>query len=374
MFWEFYHQMYLVKECRLHVMSDCIQNVFKNGGHQRRKRRAGWDRAEREKASSHLGDIRSVLCEQSRPTGEQSWSLELGYYRLVGPCVWKCTCRRAGLWLWRLTGGGGEEDFGPPVCQLSVSLRPVFHSCSFLTLFLCVSAHCENTSITHVSPLIFYLLLSSFFLFAVSFFLFSSDHHHYTSASPHVVLHSSPPPSFKCWWAAEQYPGGHGDRQPPPCGLFLPLSVDPLLLGSPHSINRTHTGLITSARCAPLASIMGDTLETWEHAWRQDTWGNLWLNPQRNSIKVPEWPHRLNLPPYEWWKKHVNMYKQTGLSKYIAMQVLNHYKQVMMANLILYLFSFFLLLNYGTHIHTWNTICSYIFHKSSLFLFKEHWQ
>lgn len=49
--------------------------------------------------------------------------------------------------------------------------------------------------------------------------------------SPHVVLHSSPP-SFKCWWAAEQYPGGHGDRQPPPCGLFLLLSLDLLLLGS----------------------------------------------------------------------------------------------------------------------------------------------
>ena len=43
------------------------------------------------------------------------------------------------------------------------------------------------------------------------------------SSRPHVVLHSTPP-SFKCWWAAEQYPGGHGDRQPPPCGLFLLLS------------------------------------------------------------------------------------------------------------------------------------------------------
>lgn len=155
----------------LHVMSDCIQCFFKNGGHQRRKRRAGWDRAEREKASSHLGDIRSVLCEQSRPTGEQSWSLELGYYRLVGPCVWKCTCRRAGLWLWRLTVGGGGF-FGLPVCQLSVCLRPAFLSGSFLTLFLRVFARCEHIYHTHSSFLSSFTSpspLSSDLLFPFSF-------------------------------------------------------------------------------------------------------------------------------------------------------------------------------------------------------------
>lgn len=61
---------------------------------------------ERERVASHLGDIRSLVCEQSLPAGEQSRSLGLRYYKLVGPCVWKCTCCRAGLWLRRDTGGG----------------------------------------------------------------------------------------------------------------------------------------------------------------------------------------------------------------------------------------------------------------------------
>lgn len=183
--------------------------------------------------ASHLGDIRSLGCEQSRPAGEQSRSLELRYYRLVGPSAWKCTCRRAGLRLRGDTGGGGGL-FWRPVC-LSVSCQFVCIGFTAFThtrsLFLFCSPH-THVCLLLVFSVIFYLVSRLFFLFAVSFFLFSSDHHHYAaSSSPRVVLHSSPP-SFKWWWAAEQYPGGHGDRQPPPCGLFLLLSLVLLLLGS----------------------------------------------------------------------------------------------------------------------------------------------
>ncbi|KAK5851973.1 hypothetical protein PBY51_023483 [Eleginops maclovinus] len=69
------------------------------------------------------------------------------------------------------------------------------------------------------------------------------------------------PRSFKCWWAAEQYPGGHGDRQPPPCGLFLLLFLVLLLLGS-YTLLTAHTGLITAAQRSVLASILRETLET----------------------------------------------------------------------------------------------------------------
>lgn len=37
------------------------------------------DQPKTESAASHLGDIRSVVCEQSHPAGEQSRSLELRY-------------------------------------------------------------------------------------------------------------------------------------------------------------------------------------------------------------------------------------------------------------------------------------------------------
>lgn len=124
------------------------------------------------------------------------------------------------------------------VC-LSVSCQFV---CNSLTLFththllsLCVSSH-MLVFLLHVFSIIFYIVsLSGFFLFAVSFSLFSSEPPSVCSVllpvSAHAVLHSSSP-SFKCWWAVEQYPGGHGDRQPPPCGLFLLLSLIRLLLGS----------------------------------------------------------------------------------------------------------------------------------------------
>lgn len=195
----------------------------------------GLDRVEREKASSHLGDIRSVLCEQRLPAGEQSRSLELRYYRLPGPSAWKCTCRRAGLGSRRDTGGGGWASlfffFLWSVC-LCVSCHSVcssprrVHSLS-PPLVTCSHAYSSLVCLLyHLSPRLSLLLPICCFLFPVL-------HHHCSpsSSSPHVVLHSSPP-SFKRWWAAEQYPGGHGDRQPPPCALFLPLSLVLLPLGS----------------------------------------------------------------------------------------------------------------------------------------------
>lgn len=151
-------------------------------------------------------------CEQSSPTGEQSRSLELGYYRLVGPCVWKCTCCRAGLQLWR-DSGGGVGFFG----SLSVSCQSVWdlhstHSYDSL-LFNISECFCSPLKHLHVFSLILYLPFhSSYLLFRLLTTIIM------LSPPPHTS--SFTPPSFKHWWAAEQYPGGHGDRQPPPsCSL-----------------------------------------------------------------------------------------------------------------------------------------------------------
>lgn len=90
----------------------------------------------------------------------------------------------------------------------------------YLLSFLSVSFMSSVSSMTS----------SDFFLFAVSH---SSDRRHQGSFSfpSSSVLHSSPP-SFKCWRAAEQCPGGHGDRQPPPLGHFLLLSRCLQFIGS----------------------------------------------------------------------------------------------------------------------------------------------
>lgn len=127
---------------------------------------------ERERVASHLGDIRSLVCEQSRPAGEQSRSLELRYYKLVGPSVWKCTCCRAGLQLRRDIGGG--VGFFLAVFLSAVNLSE-FNSQVFTNthlLFMYLSAHLKHTLLPVLS-IVFYLSLW-FFLFAVSFFLFSS--------------------------------------------------------------------------------------------------------------------------------------------------------------------------------------------------------
>lgn len=96
----------------------------------------GLNQEQSESAASHLGSIRFLDCEQSRPAGEQSRSLEQRYYRLVGPSVWKCTCRRAGLQLRRDTGGG-VGFYG----SLSVSCQFVTYSIYSHSYCSCLSAH-----------------------------------------------------------------------------------------------------------------------------------------------------------------------------------------------------------------------------------------
>lgn len=122
-----------------------------------------------------------------------------------------------------------------PVSQLSVCLNSPQSSCQ--DTFICHVYFCSPQ--THSSACVFYhLLLICCFLFPTLLGP-PSLHSVLLSTSPRVVVYSSPP-SFKCWWAGEQYPGGHGDRQPPPCGLFLLLSLVLLL----QSINHTYIGLI----------------------------------------------------------------------------------------------------------------------------------
>lgn len=49
------------------------------------------------RVTRQCGDVRSAVCEQSRPAGEQSQSLARRYYKRLGSSVWTCTCWRAGL-------------------------------------------------------------------------------------------------------------------------------------------------------------------------------------------------------------------------------------------------------------------------------------
>lgn len=155
------------------AVSDNIPNIFKNGGHQRRKRSLWSERAEREKAASHLGDIRSLGREQSRPTGEQSRSLELRYHRLVGPSVWKCTCRRAGLQLRRDIGGAGWAYWA--VCLSAVTLSeiciPLILSTPTHLLLLYVFDYLEHTAhlFYHLLPRLPLLLPICCFLFPFLF-------------------------------------------------------------------------------------------------------------------------------------------------------------------------------------------------------------
>lgn len=113
---------------------------------------------ERERVASHLGDIRSLVCEQSHPAGEQSRSLGLRYYKLVGPCVWKCTCCRAGLWL-RRAAGGGVGLF----CLSAVNLSE-FNS------YIFTNTHLLYFSV-HLTHALLHVLLSSFTSFFSSSYL-----------------------------------------------------------------------------------------------------------------------------------------------------------------------------------------------------------
>lgn len=207
--------------------------------------------------TSHFGDIRSAVCEQSRPAGEQSRSLELRYYKPVGPCVWKCTCCGAGV-RYRRDVGGAEWDI-LAVCQSPVSRQVLFNKKKNVHSSCIFSAH---LTLLRSFRLIFYFS-RRVFLFAVSSVPVStvapSPHSVLLPTSPHVILYSSPP-SLKCRWAAEQYPGGHGDRQPPPGALFLPLSPALLLLGSCTLLSAHILASSPLHFCSALASIMGETL------------------------------------------------------------------------------------------------------------------
>lgn len=64
-----------------------------------------------------------------------------------------------------------------------------------------------------------------------------------------------------------------------------------------HSITRAHTGLIPAVLNLALASIMGETLGTWIHASKQDTWGKFVIEEMNNS----SWPTchiRITASPY----------------------------------------------------------------------------
>lgn len=192
--------------------------------------RVGWDHRNGEKASSHWGDFRSLICEQSSPTREQRLSLQLRYYRLVGPSVWKCTCCRAGLWLRRDTGGGVDSSVLLFVsCHFVCNLQSP-HGIYLHIYFSFCSTQKLPVSVSFLPPC--YLIVVCFFLFAVSFFLFFSDHHHYTPTSSLFSCRSLLPFILQML-VAEQYPRGHDDWLPPRhCGLFLLLSLVLLLLGS----------------------------------------------------------------------------------------------------------------------------------------------
>lgn len=119
---------------------------------------------------------------------------------------------------------GGGVGGGSSVC-------PSHQLCLCLTCSRSLHEHTVKGSYLHLSA------LTHSCTFAAVFHLFPlSDDPRLPSLTslrspPRVLLYSSPP-SFKCQWAVEQYPGGHGDRRPPPCGLFLLLSLVLLLLGS----------------------------------------------------------------------------------------------------------------------------------------------
>lgn len=277
----------------LHAVSDETPNIFKNGGHQRRKRRLGLDQAEREKAASHLGDIRSAVREQSRPTGgtkqesgaelsQTGWPLRLEVY-----VPQSRTPVEKGHW------GAGWAFWA--VCLSAVSLSETCIPLIVFThwLFLCVLfVSCTSSSI------VFYLVSLCFFLFAVSFFLFSPDHHHHNVPLPPPLLSSCRPsllPSILqmlvgsrtisrgSWWPAA-----------PSLWSFPAIVPGPTAAWLLHSINHTHN----NHRCT-LTVLLGPP--SWEEHWRLENihesripW-EICGEFQRYSIMVHMWLDRLNV-------------------------------------------------------------------------------
>lgn len=129
-------------------------------------------------------------------------------------------------------------------------------------------------------------------LLPICHFLFPySDHHHY--ARPSSLLSSRCPsllPSILqmlvgsrtisrgSWW-----PAAPSLRSLP---AIVPGPTPDWFL---HSINHTHTDLITTEHCSDLHSVMGETQETWLHAWLQDILGNVWPVSQRYPVIARQW-------------------------------------------------------------------------------------
>ena len=162
-------------------------------------------------------------------------------------------------------------------CQcVCIPLTVFTHTHSLFLYVFC--SHQTHLPVCGTSfSLIFYLVSLWFFLFAVSVFPFSSYHLLYApSVFPRVHTSSFTPPL---------HPLNVGGQQNNIQGVMVtgsPLPVVsscycPTAAWLLHSINRTHTGLITTACCCAQASIM-EKLWRLEYMLKQDTWGNLWTN------------------------------------------------------------------------------------------------
>lgn len=131
--------------------------------------------------------------------------------------------------------------------------------CSCMFLFISNTLIC----LLHVSSIIFYLVSLWFFLFAVSFFLFSSDHHHYAPypLPPLLIFvrHSSPP-SFKMLVGSRTISMGSWWPAAPSLWSLPAIVPGPTAAWLLHSINRTHTGLITTVNCNVLL---------WPQSWEK---------------------------------------------------------------------------------------------------------
>lgn len=220
--------------------------------------RVGWDHRERKKATSHWGDIRSPVGEQSYPAREQSPSLELRYYRLVGPSVWTCTCCKAGLCLRRDSGGGRRLSAVIFCFFLKVFTRTYL-------LFLFLPALLKHTSL---SPCLSYPHFTSS-LFASSYLLFPFS----CSLLTTIIMLCPPPSSYIIHSILQMLVGSKIIRRgswwpatPALCGLFRLLFLGLLLLGSCR-LNHQQT-LFCSG------SIVGETLETWVHVCFQESLTN----------------------------------------------------------------------------------------------------
>lgn len=126
------------------------------------------------------------VCVNSHPAGEQSRRLERPYCKLVSPCVWTCTCWRAGLWLRGDAGGGVTVSARLSIrCQFVHIEVKAFSN--VVHCFACIALLSSNTRACVCCR----LLLVSLFLLSWLPTLASAS----LRSSPRVLLYSSPPPS-----------------------------------------------------------------------------------------------------------------------------------------------------------------------------------